>query len=161
MVGCRRTSHDMRFFAMLLFCYMVPCFFPLFNFFIFSTSLIYQHFSRIIKNHDPAVNIAKNCNMGLYKGSRAIRSGSCESAEASALKFDASWRIVNQSRQGDCHAINRQHEKHKRYDVRSMSRLSGNEAQAVKPYTAMRVIRAMADPADCFPCFFNLAKSCD
>jgi len=48
-------------------------------------------------------------------------------------------RIVNQSRQGDCHAINRQHEKRKRYDVRSMSRLSDNEAQAVP---------AMADPAD-------------
>ena len=89
MGGYRQTSHGMRFFAMLLFCYMWPCFFSLFNFFIFLTFLIFQHFSRTHKNHDPAINIAKNCNMGLYKGSRAIRSGSGESAEASAQKFDA------------------------------------------------------------------------
>ena len=62
-----------------------------------------------------------------------------------------SGRIVNQSRQGDCHAINRQHEKRKRYDVRSMSRLSGNEAQAVL---------AMADPADLYPLLFDPANGC-
>jgi hypothetical protein len=133
-------------------CCFAICGLAFFLFLIFSFFQIPLYFNTSPESSKIMIRretLLKTATWGYIRDRGLLEAEAVNQRKQARKNLTQSGRIVNQSRQGDCRAINRQHEKHKRYDVRSMSRLSDNEAQAVKPYKRYK----MADPADSFLAF--------